>query len=52
MNWRDRLCRHPFAVSGSGSIRQKTPVGRKGQLHEYPQRDCRFSRLGSSQDHD
>src|SRR4051794_19019273 len=39
MNWRDRLLPASFRGVGFWIDQAKTPVGRKGQLHEYPQRD-------------
>ncbi|WP_423205020.1 DNA circularization N-terminal domain-containing protein [Pseudomonas kribbensis] len=42
MNWRDRLLPASFRGVGFWIDQAKTPVGRKGQLHEYPQRDLPF----------
>ena len=42
MNWRDRLVPASFRGVGFWVDQAKTPVGRKGQLHEYPQRDLPF----------
>ncbi|MDH1258363.1 MULTISPECIES: DNA circularization N-terminal domain-containing protein [Pseudomonas] len=42
MNWRDRLLPASFRGVGFWVDQAKTPVGRKGQLHEYPQRDLPF----------
>ncbi|WP_339454037.1 DNA circularization protein [Pseudomonas sp. EA_5y_Pfl2_R50] len=42
MNWRDRLLPASFRGVGFWIDQTKTPVGRKGQLHEYPQRDLPF----------
>jgi prophage DNA circulation protein len=47
MNWRDRLLPASFRGVGFWIDQAKTPVGRKGQLHEYPQRDLPyFEHLG------
>ncbi|MGY1888331.1 hypothetical protein PS684_05615 [Pseudomonas fluorescens] len=42
MNWRDRLLPASFRGVGFWIDQAKTPVGRKGQLHEYPQRDLPY----------
>lgn len=42
MNWRDRLLPASFRGVGFWVDQAKTPVGKKGQLHEYPQRDLPF----------
>ena len=42
MNWRDRLLPASFRGVGFWVDQAKTPVGHKGQLHEYPQRDQPF----------
>ena len=42
MSWRDRLVPASFRGVGFWVDQAKTPVGRKGQLHEYPQRDLPF----------
>lgn len=42
MKWRDRLLPASFRGVGFWIDQAKTPVGRKGQLHEYPQRDLPF----------
>ncbi|MFJ4197870.1 DNA circularization protein [Pseudomonas sp. NPDC089534] len=42
MSWRDRLLPASFRGVGFWIDQAKTPVGRKGQLHEYPQRDLPF----------
>ncbi|NYH07748.1 DNA circularization protein [Pseudomonas moraviensis] len=42
MNWRDRLVPASFRGVGFWVDQAKTPVGRNGQLHEYPQRDLPF----------
>ncbi|NUT73465.1 hydroxyacid dehydrogenase [Pseudomonas sp. C1C7] len=42
MDWRDRLVPASFRGVGFWVDQAKTPVGRKGQLHEYPQRDLPF----------
>lgn len=42
MNWRDRLLPASFRGVGFWIDHAKTSVGRKGQLHEYPQRDLPF----------
>ncbi|MHC8342535.1 DNA circularization protein [Pseudomonas sp. RT6P73] len=42
MNWRDRLLPASFRGVGFWVDQTKTPVGKKGQLHEYPQRDLPF----------
>jgi len=42
MNWRDRLLLASFRGVGFWIDQAKTPVGRKGQLHEYPQRDLPY----------
>ncbi|KQT66712.1 MULTISPECIES: DNA circularization protein [Pseudomonas] len=42
MNWRDRLLPASFRGVGFWIDQAKTPVGRKGRLHEYPQRDLPF----------
>ncbi|MDL5600622.1 DNA circularization N-terminal domain-containing protein [Bacillus subtilis] len=42
MNWRDCLLPASFRGVGFWIDQAKTPVGRKGQLHEYPQRDLPF----------
>ncbi|WP_455807553.1 DNA circularization protein [Pseudomonas fluorescens] len=42
MNWRDRLLSASFRGVGFWIDQAKTPVGRKGQLHEYPQRDLPY----------
>ncbi|MFJ3010361.1 MULTISPECIES: DNA circularization protein [Pseudomonas] len=42
MNWRDRLLPASFRGVGFWIDQVKTPVGRKGQLHEYPQRDLPY----------
>lgn len=41
-NWRDRLLPASFRGVAFWVDTAKTPVGRKGQLHEYPQRDQAF----------
>jgi len=48
MNWRDRLLPASFRGVGFWVDQAKTPVGHKGQLHEYPQRDQPFSRALAS----
>lgn len=46
-NWRDRLLPASFRGVPFWVDQAKTPVGQKGQLHEYPQRDQPFfERLG------
>ncbi|MFJ7109129.1 DNA circularization protein [Pseudomonas sp. NPDC098740] len=42
MSWRDRLLPASFRGVGFWVDQAKTPVGKKGQLHEYPQRDLPF----------
>ncbi|ROM71715.1 hydroxyacid dehydrogenase [Pseudomonas brassicacearum] len=42
MSWRDRLLPASFRGVGFWVDQAKTPVGHKGQLHEYPQRDQPF----------
>jgi prophage DNA circulation protein len=42
MNWRDRLLPASFRGVGFWIDQAKTQVGRKGQLHEYPQRDLPY----------
>lgn len=42
MSWRDRLLPASFRGVGFWVDQAKTPVGKKGQLHEYPQRDEPF----------
>ena len=42
MNWRDRLLPASFRGVGFWIDQAKSPVGRKGQLHEYPQRDLPY----------
>ncbi|MGY4815491.1 DNA circularization protein [Pseudomonas chlororaphis subsp. piscium] len=42
MSWRDRLLPASFRGVGFWVDQAKTPVGHKGQLHEYPQRDLPF----------
>ena len=42
MNWRDRLLPASFRGVGCWVDQAKTPVGHKGRLHEYPQRDQPF----------
>lgn len=42
MNWRDRLLPASFRGVGFWIDQAKTPVGRKGQLHESPQRDLPY----------
>ncbi len=42
MSWRDRLLPASFRGVGFWVDQAKTPVGQKGQLHEYPQRDQPF----------
>lgn len=42
MNWRDRLLPASFRGVGFWVDQAKIPVGQKGQLHEYPQRDEPF----------
>jgi len=42
MNWRDRLLPASFRGVGFWVDQAKTPVGKKGQLHEYPQRDLPY----------
>ena len=42
MNWRDRLLPASFRGVGFWVDQAKTQVGKKGQLHEYPQRDLPF----------
>lgn len=47
MSWRDRLLPASFRGVGFWVDQAKTPVGKKGQLHEYPQRDLPyFENLG------
>ena len=41
-SWRDRLLPASFRGVGFWVDHAKTPVGHKGQLHEYPQRDQPF----------
>ena len=41
-NWRDRLLPASFRGVPFWVDQAKTPVGQKGQLHEYPQRDQPF----------
>lgn len=41
-SWRDRLLPASFRGVGFWVDQAKTPVGQKGQLHEYPQRDQPF----------
>lgn len=41
-NWRDRLLPASFRGVGFWVDKATTPVGQKGQLHEYPQRDQPF----------
>ena len=54
MSWRDRLLPASFRGVGFWVDQAKTPVGQKGQLHEYPQRDQPyFEGLGQqAQTHD
>lgn len=42
MSWRDRLLSASFRGVGFWVDQAKTPVGKRGQLHEYPQRDEPF----------
>ncbi|MDI2594155.1 DNA circularization N-terminal domain-containing protein [Pseudomonas sp. 681] len=42
MSWRDRLMPASFRGVGFWVDQAKTPVGKKGQLHEYPQRDLPY----------
>ncbi|MDE2034623.1 MAG: DNA circularization N-terminal domain-containing protein, partial [Pseudomonas sp.] len=42
MSWRDRLLPASFRGVGFWVDQAKVPVGKKGQLHEYPQRDLPF----------
>ncbi|MFJ2364473.1 DNA circularization protein [Pseudomonas sp. NPDC087697] len=42
MSWRDRLLPASFRGVGFWVDQAKTPVGQKGQLHVYPQRDQPF----------
>jgi prophage DNA circulation protein len=42
MSWRDRLLPASFRGVGFWVDQAKTPVGQKGQLHEYPQRDLPY----------
>lgn len=42
MSWRDRLLPASFRGVGFWVDQAKVPVGQKGQLHEYPQRDLPF----------
>lgn len=42
MSWRDRLLPASFRGVGFWVDQAKTPVGKKGQLHEYPQRDLPY----------
>lgn len=42
MSWRDRLMPASFRGVGFWVDQAKSPVGQKGQLHEYPQRDLPY----------
>jgi prophage DNA circulation protein len=42
MSWRDRLMPASFRGVGFWVDQAKSPVGKKGQLHEYPQRDMPY----------
>ncbi|MGY2163745.1 DNA circularization protein [Pseudomonas tolaasii] len=42
MSWRDRMLPASFRGVGFWVDQAKVPVGKKGQLHEYPQRDEPF----------